>query len=82
MSKGTGPWTVEIQITSTMGVETLEISDLTNHKEKLTLQIPREVDKEGGSFQIDLVSVQDAQGCKRSLAVPGLSVHVPRIKVS
>jgi nucleoporin POM152 len=64
-----------------MGSETVEIPNLKHHKEQLTLQIPREVDKEGGTFQIDLVSVEDAQGCKRSLAVPGLSVNVPRVKV-
>jgi nucleoporin POM152 len=69
-------------MTSTLDLETVEIPGLTNNRESVTLQIPRDIDKEGGSFQIDLVSVQDAQGCKRSLAVPGLSVHVPRVKVS
>ena len=38
--------------------------------------------EEGGAFQVDLVSVKDSYGCKKSLAVPGTSVNVRRVKVS
>lgn len=61
--------------------ETVELHDLRRQRERISLQIPHKIDENGGTFQIDLVSVNDAKGCQRSLAVPGVSVHVPRIKV-
>jgi nucleoporin POM152 len=64
-----------------MRSEKFEFLDLRKNREKLTLQIPREIQSEGGSFEVYLVSVQDAQGCKRSLNIPGLTVHVPQVKV-
>ncbi|KAI0727871.1 hypothetical protein C8Q72DRAFT_876158 [Fomitopsis betulina] len=42
------------------------------------IRIPKDVDREGGSFEIDLLSVEDAYGCKRSLSVPGVAVNVRR----
>lgn len=71
---------------------------LQKSRERVKIPIPRTIDEEGGSFQIDLgnvliypapisnltidlVSVEDTHGCKKALAVPGMSVNVRRVKV-
>ena len=64
------------------GSETLHLEDLKQTREKVKVPIPRNIDEEGGIFQIDLVSVQDSYGCKKDLAVPGMSVNVRRVKVT
>lgn len=54
---------------------------LKRNREKVQVPIPDIIDQEGGTFQIDLVSIQDSYGCKKDLAVPGMSVNVRRVKV-
>ncbi|KZP25170.1 hypothetical protein FIBSPDRAFT_950540 [Athelia psychrophila] len=53
---GTGPWNLEGQIVSPKGSETLQIPGLKTPRVKLYVPIPREVDQEGGSFDIELMS--------------------------
>ncbi|KZT30885.1 hypothetical protein NEOLEDRAFT_43466 [Neolentinus lepideus HHB14362 ss-1] len=78
--RGTGPWNLEVQIVSPRGTETLKINDITESRRTLRLPIPRAIDKEGGTFEIDLASVEDKYKCKRTLTVPGVSVNVRRVK--
>ncbi|KZT44453.1 hypothetical protein SISSUDRAFT_1038969 [Sistotremastrum suecicum HHB10207 ss-3] len=78
--KGTPPWNVEVQIVGPKTVKLLPFKGLQKERESLNIQIPSSIDKEGGTFQVDLVSVEDAQGCRRSLSVPGVSVNVRRVK--
>lgn len=62
--------------------ETLTFKDLKKSRESIKVTIPKTINEEGGNFQVDLVSVRDSYGCKKSLAVPGKSVNVRRVKVS
>ncbi|KAJ3558980.1 hypothetical protein NM688_g617 [Phlebia brevispora] len=78
--KGTGPWNLEVQIVGPKGSEILKIPKIDSNRKTLKIPIPAIVDKEGGSFEIDLVSVEDAYGCKRSVSVPGVAVNVRRVK--
>ena len=79
--QGTAPWNLEVQIAGPGSAETLIRRDLRKSRETLHLPIPKIIGQEGGTFQVDLVSVEDVQGCKRVLSVPGVSVNVRRIKV-
>ena len=79
--QGDGPWSLELQIVSPMGSETVKVNDLKKNRERIQVPIPRTIDEEGGTFQVDLVSVQDAYNCTKNLAGPGLSVNVRRVKV-
>ncbi|KAF8527547.1 hypothetical protein BU17DRAFT_73948 [Hysterangium stoloniferum] len=78
--KGTPPWNLEVQILGPKGSQNVNVSQLKNPRETLRLPIPAVIDEEGGTFQVDLVSVEDAYGCKRQLSVPGVSVNVKRVK--
>ncbi|KAF8514743.1 hypothetical protein JB92DRAFT_3082946 [Gautieria morchelliformis] len=78
--KGTPPWNLEIQILGRKATKNVFIPELKNHRETLRLPIPSVIDEEGGTFLVDLVSVEDAYGCKRQLSVPGISVNVKRVK--
>lgn len=70
-----------MQVVGPRGSETLHLKDLKQKREKVKVPIPRIIDEEGGTFQIDLVSIEDSYGCKKDLAVPGMSVNVRRVKV-
>ncbi|KAI0756262.1 hypothetical protein C8Q80DRAFT_1092612 [Daedaleopsis nitida] len=77
--RGTAPWNVEVQIVGPKGSETVPFRNIKTAKKTLSLPIPKSIDKDGGSFEVELVSVEDAYGCKRSLSVPGIAVNVRRI---
>ncbi|KIL71448.1 hypothetical protein M378DRAFT_182877 [Amanita muscaria Koide BX008] len=78
--KGTGPWSLEVQAIGPKSSETLLFEKIETPQKTLHIPIPKEVDKDGGSFEIDLLTVEDAYGCKRPISVPGISVDVRRIK--
>ncbi|KAI0652414.1 hypothetical protein C8Q79DRAFT_98543 [Trametes meyenii] len=77
--RGTAPWNVEVQIVGPKGSEVIPFTGIDTAKKTLSLPIPKAIDKEGGTFEIDLVSVEDAYGCKRAVSVPGVAVNVRRI---
>ncbi|KAI0639968.1 hypothetical protein C8Q77DRAFT_1043739 [Trametes polyzona] len=77
--RGTAPWNVEVQIVGPRGSEIIPFSDIQTPKKTLSLPIPKAIDREGGTFEINLVSVEDAYRCKRTLSVPGVSVNVRRV---
>ncbi|EIN13930.1 hypothetical protein PUNSTDRAFT_140355 [Punctularia strigosozonata HHB-11173 SS5] len=78
--KGTGPWTVEYQIVSATRTDTITATGIQTSKASLEVPIPASVDTEGGFFNIDLVSVEDSSGCKRTVSVPGITVNVRRVQ--
>ncbi|KAI0964418.1 hypothetical protein AcW1_001243 [Taiwanofungus camphoratus] len=78
--RGTGPWNLKVQVVGPKGSDIVQIPGITSPRRMLRLPIPKAVDKEGGSFEIDLVSVEDAYGCKRALSVPGIMVNVRRVQ--
>ncbi|KAG8878600.1 hypothetical protein FRB97_002382 [Tulasnella sp. 331] len=73
--RGTPPWALEFQVGDTMQT----IKDIVKPRSSVTFKIPEGIDAEGGLFQIDLVSVVDANGCKEALNVHGISVNVQRV---
>ncbi|PPQ99547.1 hypothetical protein CVT24_005335 [Panaeolus cyanescens] len=76
--KGTGPWNLEIQVIGPHQVETMNIQDIKSSHKKIQIPIPKSLQKSGGSFEINLVSVEDASKCKRPVSVPGIEVKVKR----
>ncbi|KAF7798524.1 hypothetical protein EIP86_009745 [Pleurotus ostreatoroseus] len=78
--KGTGPWNLDVQVVGPKGSEIIKIPKIETNRKTLQIPIPPIVDKEGGSFEIDLASVEDAYGCKRAVSVPGVVVNVRRVK--
>ncbi|KDQ63216.1 hypothetical protein JAAARDRAFT_119663 [Jaapia argillacea MUCL 33604] len=78
--RGNGPWNLEVQIVSPTTSEFIKFPEIVTTRKTLEIPIPKAIDKEGGSFEIDLVSVEDNSGCKRSITVPGISVNVRRVK--
>ena len=70
-----------MQAVGPMESETVTFKGLKRNRERIKVPIPKTVNEEGGTFQVDLVSVKDSYGCKKSLAVPGTSVNVRRVKV-
>ncbi|KAJ7361595.1 hypothetical protein DFH08DRAFT_768660 [Mycena albidolilacea] len=77
---GTGPWNLEVRVVSPTGSETLQIRDIKTSKKTLHIPIPTRVDRDGGAFDVDLVSIEDVYECKRPVSVPGISVNVRRVK--
>ncbi|KII93596.1 hypothetical protein PLICRDRAFT_49632 [Plicaturopsis crispa FD-325 SS-3] len=78
--KGTGPWNLEVQVVGPHSTETLQIPGITTPQKTLQIPIPKIIDQEGGSFEVELVSIEDSYGCKRPVTVPGISVNVRRVK--
>ncbi|KAG9036801.1 hypothetical protein FRB95_007899 [Tulasnella sp. JGI-2019a] len=73
--RGTSPWALEFQV----GDALQTVKDIAKSRSSVTFTIPKDIDADGGLFQIDLVSVVDANGCKQTLNVPGISVNVQRV---
>ncbi|KAF8560070.1 hypothetical protein OG21DRAFT_1502415 [Imleria badia] len=78
--RGTPPWNLELDIVGPRTTDRLEIRDIKSSPTRIQVPIPSKVDQEGGTFEVDLVNVEDAYGCKRSISVPGVSVNVRRVK--
>ncbi|KAF8956062.1 hypothetical protein BDZ97DRAFT_1925843 [Flammula alnicola] len=77
--RGTGPWNLEMQVIGPQQAEYMQIQGIETPKKTIKVPIPKELQKNGGSFEIDLVSVEDASKCKRPVSVPGVEVKVKRI---
>lgn len=54
LSQGTGPWNLEVQVVDPKGSETLLFTDLQKSPMTLDIPIPKTVDRDGGTFDIDL----------------------------
>ncbi|KAG7099638.1 hypothetical protein E1B28_001464 [Marasmius oreades] len=78
--RGSGPWNLEVQVVGPTSSETIRIPGIESARKTLQIPIPFPIDKEGGNFDIDLISVEDKYGCKRTISSPGISVKVRRLK--
>ncbi|OAX42996.1 hypothetical protein K503DRAFT_241063 [Rhizopogon vinicolor AM-OR11-026] len=78
--RGTPPWNLELQVVGPRSTDALAITDIKTSPTRILVPIPSALDKEGGTFDVDLVSVVDSYGCKRPISVPGVSVNVRRVK--
>ena len=54
MLQGTGPWNLEVQVVGPKSSETLEIREIQTSRTTIHVPIPDAIDKEGGSFDIEL----------------------------
>ncbi|KAF8167598.1 hypothetical protein B0H34DRAFT_682476 [Crassisporium funariophilum] len=77
--RGTGPWNLELQIIGPQTVEVLQVTAIETSKKTIKVSIPKEVEQNGGTFEIALMSVEDASKCKRPISVPGIMVNVKRV---
>ncbi|KAF7784114.1 hypothetical protein Agabi119p4_279 [Agaricus bisporus var. burnettii] len=75
--RGTGPWNIEFQIIGPNEPETFRVSDIDTPKKRIQIPIPEELRKNGGQFEINLLSAEDSY-CKRLVSVPGMVVSVKR----
>ncbi|CAL1694099.1 unnamed protein product [Somion occarium] len=78
--RGTGPWNLDVQVVGPKGSDIVRVENITTPQKTIQVPVPPTIDRDGGSFEIDLVSIEDAYGCKRSLSVPGITVNVRRVK--
>ncbi|KAJ7070896.1 hypothetical protein C8F01DRAFT_1206549 [Mycena amicta] len=78
--QGTGPWKLEARVVSPTGSETHPFVDIKTARTTLQIPIPARVDRDGGAFDVDLVSVEDVYECRRPVSVPAISVTVRRVK--
>ncbi|KAF8913149.1 hypothetical protein CPB84DRAFT_1760464 [Gymnopilus junonius] len=76
--RGTPPWSLEIQTIGPNSTQTILFSNITDPKWTITVPIPEELRTASGSFEVDLLSVEDASKCKRPVSVPGVEVKVKR----
>jgi hypothetical protein len=54
LDQGTGPWNLDVQVIGPQSVEVLQIKGIETSKKAIKIPIPKEVEKNGGSFEIDL----------------------------
>ncbi|KAG8857714.1 hypothetical protein FRB91_010951 [Serendipita sp. 411] len=78
--KGTAPWNLELQVVGPSGTETIQETGIKTDQHSIKIKLPKDIDRDGGTLLVDLISVEDANGCKRTLAVPGVPVKVRRVK--
>lgn len=78
--RGTPPWNLELQVVGSRSTDSIVIRDISSSPVGVPVPIPANIDKEGGTFEVDLVTVEDMYGCKRSVSVPGISVNVRRVQ--
>lgn len=52
--QGTGPWNLEARVVGSKGSETVRVENITTNRKTLRLPIPKSIDRDGGSFDIDL----------------------------
>ncbi|KAF8600877.1 hypothetical protein BDV93DRAFT_496344 [Ceratobasidium sp. AG-I] len=74
--EGVSPWKVEMQI----GSEIMKFEGLKEKVEKVKVTIPKETYARGDKVGLDLVSVEDGNGCKKMLSLTQMSVEVRRVK--
>ncbi len=58
-TQGTAPWNIEVQIVGPKGSENVPFRDIKTAKKKLSLPIPKAIDKDGGSFEVELGTFVD-----------------------
>lgn len=54
IAQGTGPWNLELQTVGPKGSQIIKVPTITESKKTLQVPIPAVVDRDGGSFEIDL----------------------------
>ncbi|KAI0308121.1 hypothetical protein B0F90DRAFT_1807411 [Multifurca ochricompacta] len=77
---GTGPWNLNLQLVGPQKSEIVSFSGIDTARRRLQVAFPKDVNKEGGSFEINIISVEDSSGCKRTLSIPGVTVNVKKVK--
>ena len=65
---GNPPWNLEYQVVSPQGSETVLISGIKSDRDVLTVKIPKEINTDGGTFQVDLGMSFAFSGIERSLS--------------
>jgi nucleoporin POM152 len=79
--QGSGPWNLQLQVVGPRGSEIINIPSIKDSRKTISVPIPKNIAKHGGSFNVDIIGVEDSNGCKRSISVPSASVDVRRVKV-
>ncbi|KAI0278168.1 hypothetical protein BGY98DRAFT_975678 [Russula aff. rugulosa BPL654] len=77
---GIGPWNLSLQLVGPQKSDIISFSGIDTARRRLQVGVPKDVNREGGSFEINIVSIEDSSGCKRTLSTPGVTVYVKKIK--
>lgn len=60
ISQGTGPWNLEVQLVGPKGSEILAFTGIETARKTLELPIPKAINRDGGTFEIDLGAWSDS----------------------
>ena len=52
--QGTGPWNLELQVIGPHTAETMQLQAIRTSKKTIQVPIPQELQKDGGTFEIDI----------------------------
>lgn len=52
--RGTGPWNLDVQVVGPKGSEVVRVEKITTPRKKIQVPIPAAIDRDGGTFEIDL----------------------------
>ncbi|KAF8078923.1 hypothetical protein FPV67DRAFT_84986 [Lyophyllum atratum] len=78
--RGTGPWNLEMQTVGPRSSENFQIQGIEASRKSIQIPVPKSLESNGGTFEINIVSIEDAYKCKRPVSVPGISVDVRAVK--
>ncbi|KAF5384775.1 hypothetical protein D9615_001264 [Tricholomella constricta] len=78
--RGTGPWNLEMQVVGPRSSENIQVQGIETSRKIIDIPIPKGLDNDGETFEINIVSIEDAYKCKRHVSVPGISVNVRGVK--
>ncbi|KAG6814139.1 hypothetical protein H0H92_002134 [Tricholoma furcatifolium] len=80
--RGTGPWNLDIQVVGPRSTEDIQIKGIESPRKSISVPIPKGLNNEMETFDINIVSIEDAYKCKRPVSVPGITVSVKGVKPS
>ncbi|KAG5647752.1 hypothetical protein DXG03_008475 [Asterophora parasitica] len=78
--RGTGPWNLDMQVVGPRSSEIIQIEGIETSRKTIQIPIPKGLDNDGETFEINIVSIEDVYKCKRQVSVPGISVNVRGVK--
>ncbi|TFK40586.1 hypothetical protein BDQ12DRAFT_459576 [Crucibulum laeve] len=74
--KGFAPWDLAIRLRFNGQSKLVHFHEIQESLKTLDVPIPPSLQSEGGSFDADIVSLQDFRKCNKDISVPGISVSV------
>ncbi|KAG5722295.1 putative nucleoporin [Termitomyces sp. T112] len=80
--RGTGPWNLEMQVVGPESSETIRLEGIETPRKSILVPIPKGINSDEDTFDINIVSIEDVYKCKRAVSVPGITVSVRGVKAT